>query len=192
MGNVILDISVSLDGFVTAANPRLGEGLGDDGEILHEWAFRSDDPRNHELLNQSAHLGALIAGRTTYDISIPWWQADGPTGAARIPVIVVSHTVPETLPEGGVYTFADSIETAFARAQAAAGEKQVAIMGGANIAQQFLKAGLVDEISLHQAPVIFGSGTQLFENLGNGHIRLGTPEVVATPESTHLRFRVIR
>jgi dihydrofolate reductase len=192
MGKVILDISMSLDGFITATNVRLGEGLGDDGQILHKWAFNSDDPRNHELMKTAAGLGALIAGRNTYDISIPWWEADGPTGPARIPLIVVSHSVPETIPDGGVYTFADSIETSLERAREAAGDKDIAIMGGANIAQQFLKEGLVDEISLHLAPVIFGNGTQLFENLGNEHIQLETPEVTETPESTHLRFRVVK
>ena len=192
MGKVILDISMSLDGFITATNVRLGAGLGDDGDILHNWAFNSDDQRNHELLKTGASLGALIAGRNTYDISIPWWEADGPTGPARIPLIVVSHTVPEAIPDGGVYTFADGIETALELAQKAAKDKDIAIMGGANIAQQFFKAGLIDEISLHLAPVIFGSGTQLFENLGNEHIQLETPEVIETPESTHLRFRVIK
>jgi dihydrofolate reductase len=192
MGKVFVDISMSLDGFVTAANARLGEGLGDDGEILHKWAFDSKDQRNQELLNSAASLGALIAGRNTYDISIPWWESDGPTGPARIPLIVVSHTVPESIPEGGVYTFANDIETALARAQEAAGDKDIAIMGGANIAQQFLKAGLVDEVSLHLAPVIFGSGTQLFENLGDKHIELETPRVIETADALHLRFRVIK
>jgi dihydrofolate reductase len=192
MGKVIIDISMSLDGFVTATNPRLGEGLGDNGQILHSWAFSSADQRNQELLKGAANLGALIAGRKTYDISIPWWEADGPTGPARIPVIVVSHTVPEVIPDGGVYTFANTIESAFELAQRVAGEKLIAIMGGANIAQQFLKAGLVDEVSLHLAPVIFGSGTQLFENLGTEHINLEAPQVIETPEATHLRFRVIK
>ena len=192
MGKVLIDISMSLDGFVTATNVRLGEGLGDDGEILHKWAFNSEDPRNQELLKSAASLGALIAGRNTYDISIPWWEADGPTGPARIPLIVVSHTVPEAIPEGGVYTFTHDIETALARAQEAAGDKDIAIMGGANIAQQFLKAGLVDEVSLHLAPVIFGSGTQLFENLGDKHIALEAPRVIETADALHLRFRVIK
>ena len=192
MGKVVLGISMSLDGFITATNVRLGEGLGDDGQILHNWAFNSDDQRNKDLLKTGASLGALIAGRNTYDISIRWWEADGPTGPARIPLIVVSHTVPEAMPDGGVYTFADGIETALERAREAAGNKDIAIMGGANIAQQFLKVGLVDEISLHLAPVIFGSGTQLLENLGNEHIQLATPEVIETAESTHLRFRVIK
>jgi dihydrofolate reductase len=192
MGKVILDISISLDGFITATNVRLGAGLGDDGDILHNWAFSSDDQRNKDLLKTGASLGALIAGRNTYDISIPWWEADGPTGPARIPLIVVSHTVPEAIPDGGVYTFAAGIEAALERAREAAGNKDIAIMGGANIAQQFLKVGLVDEISLHLAPVIFGSGTQLFENLGKKHIQLETPEVIETAESTHLRFRVIK
>jgi dihydrofolate reductase len=107
-------------------------------------------------------------------------------------LIVVSHTVPKAIPEGGVYTFTHDIETALARAQEAAGDKDIAIMGGASIAQQFLKAGLVDEVSLHLAPVIFGSGTQLFENLGNKHIELRAPDVIETADALHLRFRVIK
>lgn len=193
MGKVRFDISMSLDGFITGANRRPDEPLGDAGEQLHEWAFDSEDEYNRKLLEESvARLGAVIAGRSTYDDAIPGWKADGPTGAARVPVFVVSHTVPDEIPEGGVYTFADGIEAALARAQEAAGDKDISVMGGANIAQQFIKAGLLDEISIHLVPVLFGSGTRLIENLGSEHVQLETTEVVETKEAIHLRFRVIR
>ena len=102
MGKVSFDISMSLDGFVTAANRRPEEPMGDDGERLHAWAFKSEDERNRKILEGGAALGAVIAGRRTYDDSVPWWGPDGPTGPARVPVFVVSHTVPDAVPEGGV------------------------------------------------------------------------------------------
>jgi dihydrofolate reductase len=192
MGKVSFDISMSLDGFVTAANRRPEEPMGDGGEQLHAWAFNSEDERNQKILEGGAVLGAVIAGRRTYDDSAPWWGPDGPTGSARVPVIVVSHTVPGDVPEGGVYTFVDGIADALAKAQATAGDKDISVMGGANIAQQFIKAGLLDEISIHLVPVLFGSGLPLFEHLGGEHIQLETTGVVATKEATHLRFRVVK
>ena len=192
MGKVIYDISMSLDGFITAANVRPEAGLGDDGERLHDWAFNSADPRNRELLAKGASLGAIISGRHNYDLAVPYWEADGPTGDARVPTIVVSHSVPKTIPVGGVYIFADSIEGALAKAKKAAGNKDVAVMGGANIAAQFVKLGLVDEISIHLIPVLFGSGIRLFEHLDSEHIALETLEVIETKEAIHLRFRVVK
>jgi dihydrofolate reductase len=192
MTNVIFDISVSLDGFVTAANVRPEGPLGDGGQRLHEWAF-GDDERNRELLAEATNfVGAVIAGRRTYDLSVPWWRADGPAGPARVPVFVVSHSEPEQVPEGGVYTFVtDGIESALEEAKAAAGDKDVAVMGGAEIGQQFIRAGLIDEISIHLVPVLFGSGTRLFEHLGGEHIQLENAGVIETPKATHLRFRVV-
>ena len=192
MGNVIYDISMSLDGFITAANVRPEAGLGDGGERLHDWAFNSADPRNRELLAKGTSLGAIISGRHNYDLAVPGWEADGPTGPARVPTVVVSHSVPQDIPNGGVYIFADSIEAALEKAQKEAGDKVVAIMGGANIAAQFVKLGLVDEISIHLVPVLFGSGIRLFEHLGSEHVQLETTEVIETKEATHLRFRVIK
>ena len=167
-------------------------GLGDGGERLHEWAFNSADPRNRELLAKGASLGAIISGRHNYDLAVPYWNADGPTGDARVPTIVVSHSVPQDIPHGGVYSFADGIEAALEKAQEAAGDKDVAIMGGANIAAQFVKLGLVDEISIHLVPVLFGSGIRLFEHLDSEHVQLETTEVIETKEAIHLRFRVIK
>lgn len=193
MGKVSFDISMSLDGYITAANRRPEEPLGDGGLQLHEWAFNSKDERNTKLLQESvAGLGAVIAGRSTYDDAIPAWKANGPTGSARVPVFVVSHTVPDDIPEGGVYTFAGGIEDALARAQETAGDKDISVMGGANIAQQFIKAGLIDEISIHLVPVLFCGGTRLFEHLGSEHVQLETTEVIETKEAIHLLFRVIK
>lgn len=193
MGKVFFDISMSLDGFMTASNIRPEEPMGDGGQQLHQWAFDSADDRDREVLTQGGSTtGAVIAGRRTYDTSVPWWGADGPTGPARRPVFVVSHDVPKDTPKGGVYSFVDGIEAALARAKAAAGDKDVTVMGGADIAQQYIRAGLVDEISIHLVPVLFGSGTRLFEHLGNEHIQLETAKVIETAAAIHLRFRVVK
>ena len=192
MTRTIFDISMSLDGFVTASNVRPEDPLGDGGQRLHGWAF-GEDERNRELLAEAVNfVGAVIAGRRTYDLSLPWWGTDGPTGPARVPVFVVTHAKPQDAPEGGVYTFVtDGIERALEEAKAAAGDKDVAVMGGADIGQQYIRAGLVDEISIHLVPVLFGGGTRMLENLGSEHIQLETVEVIETPEATHLRYRVM-
>jgi dihydrofolate reductase len=193
MGNVIFDISMSLDGFITGANPHPEAGwggLGEGGERLHDWGFNSADPRNREIMERYTNTGANIFGRTGYDHSILNWGADGPTGAARIPTVIVSHSVPKDIPEGGVYTFVDSIEAAFETAKKLAGDKDIVIMG-ADVARQFLKRGLIDEISIHLAPVLFGSGTRLFEGLNGEHVSLEIIEVIQTGEAIHTRFRVL-
>src|SRR5215207_3028236 len=193
MTPVIFDISMSLDGFVTASNVWPEEPLGDGGQRLHEWAF-GEDERNRELLVEAVNsVGAVIAGRRTYDLSVPWGGADGPAGPARVPVFVVTHAEPEEVPEGGVYTFVTGgIERAVEQAQAAAGNKDVAVMGGANIGQQYIRAGLIDEISIHLVPVLLSGGTRLFEHLGGEHIRLESAAVIETTQATHLQFRIVK
>jgi dihydrofolate reductase len=191
MGKVVYEVSMSLDGFITGINPRPEAGLGDGGERLHEWAFNSADPRNRAIVEAVASTGATIVGRTTYDLSIPYWGADGPVGPARVPTIVVSHSVPNDIPEGSVYTFVNGIEAALETAKKRAGDQEVSL-AGATVAQQFLKLGLIDEIVIHQVPVIFGSGIRLFEGLSSEHIELEPIEVIETPEVIHLRFRVVK
>jgi dihydrofolate reductase len=191
MGKVVFDTSMSLDGFMTAANQTAEEPLGEGGERLHEWAFH-ESGRDY-LQGLVGGAGAVICGRTTYEHSLPWWGTDGPTGAARLPLFVVTHEAPATSPEGGVYTFVtDGIESALEQAQAVAGDKTVSVMGGATIGQQFIAAGLVDEIQIHLVPVLFGGGTRMFENLGEGHLQLDPLEVIDTPLATHVRYRVVR
>ena len=191
MSTVVFYISMSLDGFVTASGRRPEETMGEGGLKLVEWAF-GEDERNREFFERSiSELGAVIAGRETYDTSLPWWGADGPTGSARRPVFVVTHEAPAESPEGGVYTFVtDGIESALERAKAAADGKIVTVMGGASIGQQYIRAGLVDELSIHLVPVLFGGGTRMFEHLGGEHIQLETVEVIETPAATHMRFRI--
>ncbi|HEU4354113.1 MAG TPA: dihydrofolate reductase family protein [Actinomycetota bacterium] len=189
MGIVIYDKSMSLDGFIAGANMRLEAGLGDDGERLHEWAFQ--DEAGIELIQREvAQLGAVICGRTTYDMSIPHWGADGPTGPARVPLFVLTHGVPDDVPEDGVYTFVDDLETALARARETAGDKNISVMG-ADVGRQFLDAGAVDEISLHLVPVLFGSGTPLFGEGVDEHVTLEFAGVSESPHATHLRYRVV-
>jgi len=194
MGKVIFDVSMSLDGFITGANPRPEAGwggLGEGGERLHDWGFNSADPRNLEIMEGYATAGANIFGRTGYDHSILNWGADGPSGAARVPTVIVSHNIPRDVPQGGVYSFVDGIEAAFETAKELAGDRDVYITG-ADVAGQFLKLGLIDEVSIHLVPVLFGSGTRLFEGLGGEHISLETLEVIETNEAIHMRFRVVK
>src|SRR5215211_6663301 len=179
MGKVIYDVSMSLDGFISGANVRPEAGLGDDGERLHDWGFNSADPRNREIVESWANTGGIIVGRTTYDLSIPYWGADGPMGAARVPTVVVSHSVPQDIPDSSVYSFVNGVEAALENAKKAAGDKDISITG-ANVAQQFITLGLIDEVSIHLIPVLFGSGTLLFEDLDSKHISLEPVEVIET------------
>lgn len=99
MSKVIFDMSMSLDGFITAANRRPEEPLGEGGQRLHDWAFASDDDRDRDLFHNGAWgVGAMMCGRQTYDDSLPWWKADGPSGEARLPLIVITHNPPEDVP----------------------------------------------------------------------------------------------
>lgn len=193
MTRVVFDISMSMDGFITASGITAQAPLGAGGERLHDWAF-GGDPTNAAYLKRAIEgNGAVITGRVNYDASIPWWGADGPTGPVRRPVFVVTHTEPVRSPDGGVYTFVtDGIEAALDKARAAAGDLDVTIMGGAHLGCSYLRAGLVDEISLHLVPILFGGGTRMFEQLADQHIDLEIQDVLSTPTAIHTRFAVKR
>mgnify|MGYP001145063574 CR=1 FL=1 len=106
---------------------------------------------------------------------------------------MVTHEPPESTLDNGVYTFVtDGLQSALAQAKAAAGERDVCIMGGASLGQQYLAAGLVDELSIHLVPVLFHRGTRMFDNLGEDHTMLEILEVIHTPAATHLRYGVRR
>ena len=206
MGTVIFDISMSLDGYITAADRTPEEPMGRDGLRLVDWAI-GDDERGRKLLDDAVgQLGATmaandgparsrtatIAGRTTYDTSLPWWGADGPSGSARRPVFVVTHQPPDESPADGVYEFVtDGIEAALEQAQAAAGDGAVVVMGGGDLGRQYIAAGLVDEIQIHLVPVLFGGGTRMFDDSLDDHIDLEPVEVIETPVAIHQRFRVV-
>ena len=185
MGKVILDMSVSLDGFIAGPN--------DEDMTLHNWYFSSDDPRNKENVEELVKsLGAIIMGRRSYDLGD---QQDGfvdnPYDAINV---VLSHTVPKKPAKGNTkFIFvSDGLESALQKAKVASGDKDVAIGGGASIAQQFLKVGLVDEIQLHIIPIIIGDGIRLFGDLGDEQSKLEKLRVIDTPDVTHLLYRVVK
>lgn len=191
MGKVIIDISMSIDGFVTGPNDGMGNGMGDGGMVLHEWAM-NPTPADQKLLYEEPMetLGTCILGRRTFDIAEAVWGDTPPFGPT--PVFVLTHRPHETLVRGATtfYFVTDGIERVLEQARAAAGDKDVSLMG-ASVSQQYLKAGLVDEIELHVGNVVLGAGRPLFANIGTP-IKLERIRVIATPAATHIRYRVVK
>lgn len=194
-GKVILDISMSLDGCITAPDDDVEHPLGRGGQRLHDWLFDAKTDRDAEVLDEwLTTSGAVILGRRTYDLGVGaedgWEEGAGPLG--QVPVFVLTHDPPAEAAKGGsVFTFVtDGIEAALSQARATAGAKNVTVMG-AKTAQQFVKAGLLDEIQIHLVPVLLGNGIRLFDAIGTEPIELEHTRVIATPGVTHLRFRVV-
>jgi len=204
MGKVTADISMSLDGFIAGPHDDRENGLGVGGERLHEWLYDLSNfherhgteggvqNQDDEVLDESfRNVGAVIIGRRMFDIAEEAWGDNPPF---HVPVHIVTHRPRETLvKEGGTTYFfvTDGIESALRQAQTAADGKDVSI-GGANIIQGFIKAGLLDEIQVHVIPVLLGEGRPLFENMSPDPIELEIVRVIASPEVTHLKYRVIK
>jgi dihydrofolate reductase len=192
MGKVTCEISMSLDGFITGPNVRVGNGMGDDGDRLHDWMFDAKTETDAAMVDEKyASTGAVLMGKRMFDVGFEPWGDPPPFG---MPVFIVTHEAREPLPmQGGTtYTFVtDGIEAALELARAAAGDRNVGIWGGANIIEEYLKAGLLDEMQIHLIPVLFGDGTRLFEALGR-RIELKRTTTIDTPGATHLRFEVVR
>jgi dihydrofolate reductase len=216
MANLILDISMSLDGFVAGPNQTLDEPLGRGGEQLHEWAiatkgFRESHGRSGGEANVDSEViedhvrntAATVMGRRMFSggagsweddpNSDAWWGDDPPF---HHPVFILTHHAREPVTKEGGTTFTfvtDGIESALEQARAVAGDKDVAVGGGANVAQQYLKAGLLDELQIHLVPVLLGEGVRLFENhLGPEVRELELTRVIDSPAVTHLRYRGVR
>lgn len=186
MGKIAIDMSMSLDGFISAPNPTPQEPLGPEGQVLQEWMT---DPKAFEIAFGSPDemAGAVIMGRNTFDQNVGWWGGKGPIGDA--PCFVLTDTPAVDAP--AMFTFVtDGIESALHQAVKAANGKTVGLMG-ANVEQQFLKANLVDMIRIHLVPVLLGSGISLFDRLGHP-VNLKKVEVKDTPEVTHLTYDVVR
>lgn len=177
MGNVFLDMAVSLDGFI--CGPR-----GEDGG-LHDWYFAEGAATGvmDELLDS---IGAIVMGRRAFG-SAP----DGFDTPYKVPHFVVTHAArPPVFRDGASFTFVGGIEGALHQAREAAGDRDVCIAGGADVARQYLRANLLDELQLHLAPVLLGDGIRLFEE---GRPRdLERVRVIESPHATHLRFRVVK
>jgi dihydrofolate reductase len=185
---VEINISMSVDGFVTGPNVNEYPGLGENGEILHAWLEEGD---RHKILHETLFgpAGAVVTSRKVYDETDGW----GEDGFYQMPVFVLTHRPHEVIVKGDTtFTFVtEGIEHAIAQATTAAGDKKVHVMGGASVVQQVLNAGLADELLLHVAPVLLGAGTPLFEHVG-GPIRLERLEVVESQFAIHMRFRIVR
>jgi dihydrofolate reductase len=187
MGKVVIEMSMSLDGYIAGPNDNPQQGMGEDGERLHDWMF--DDPSVYErvyrdLVNET---GAVILGRRTYDNALEPWGGKGPLG--EVPCFVLTHEPPTGADP--VFTFVtDGVEGALARAQQAAGDKRIGLMG-ANVDQQFLAAGLVDEIRIHVINVLLGEGRRLFDRFPQ-RIELEQTSVSETEGVTHIEYRVVR
>ena len=213
MAKVRCEISMSLDGFVAGPNPTLEEPLGVGGNLLHEWAFAAASWRDShgleggeknadsDVIEESLRAtGAVVMGRKMFSGGEGSWENDpradgwwGDDPPFHVSVFVLTHQARGTkVMEGGTsFEFVtDGIEAALERAKAAAGDKDVLLAGGASIVQQYLKAGLLDELQIHVAPVLLGEGTSLFERLGIEPLGLEATRVIASPSVTHLQFRV--
>ena len=199
MGKRIFEISMSVDGFITATdqsadNPMGHDESGSSGHVLHQWVHNYEHETAEATVPDTRRpdvFGAIICGRRTYETSLPWWQADGPSGPLRLPVVVLASGQPTKPPADSVYSFATNVEDAIAQASKLAGGKDISVMGGGTIGGAFLRAGLLDEIKIHVAPVIFGQGTRLFDEVGSRHIHLEQIEAAPRPDATHLRYRVL-
>ena len=195
MPKVIADITMSLDGFVTAPNAGPDSGLGDDGMPLHEWVFSGHEVDRSVLADATAVSGAVVMGRNLFDV------IDGPDGwteemgygaheAGRPSFVVVTHTPPAevrldldfTFVTGGV---AAAVEAAMSKCPP---DKQVVIMGGGNVIAQAIELGLVDRLVLHVSPIVFGDGTPLWT--GVGRHRLRQTDVRVSPHATHITYEL--
>jgi dihydrofolate reductase len=195
MGKVLTHMTMSLDGFIANPDNQVDE--------LFEWyaagdvhvdnpnedvTFQVDESSAEVLRDLTEHVGALISGRRLFDIADGWNDAH-PAGAA---VVVVTHQAPDDAAERWPKTvFTDSVEAAVTRAKEIAGDQDVTI-ASADITQQALDLGLVDEVCVSLVPVLFGEGIPYFSTLAQGHLLLEDPAVVQGRRALHLRYPVRR
>jgi dihydrofolate reductase len=211
MSRLRFKISMSLDGFVAGPSQDLENPLGVGGMRLHEWivpleVWRAPHGLDGGVVNASsavveesiANIGATVMGRNMFggypgpwNTAQPWtgWWGDNPP--FHHPVFVLTRYPRESFALEGGTTFnfvTDGIESALDQARQAAGAQDVSLAGGANVAQQYLKAGLVDEMEINLVPVLLGSGERLFDGLGDDLHGLELVRTVATPQVVHLKF----
>jgi dihydrofolate reductase len=197
MTKVTASITTSLDGYITGPDDGPGSGLGEGGERLHYWVFGGPwsydqghtgeaTGADQEFLDSSiARLGAVVAGRNTYEAAEAW----GGSNPWGVPFFIVTHR-PEAAPPEGGFTFVDGLDEAISRAREAAGDKVAHVMGGADVIRQALRSGVVEELWVSIAPVVLGAGKRLFEGfdetVGLEHIGL-----LQSPFATHIGYRVL-
>ena len=211
MSSVTCQISISLDGFVAGPNQSLENPIGEGGMRLHQWVFETASWREQQGEEGGAggvdsevadevvrNIGAYVMGRKMFgggggpwDRSWTGWWGDEPP--YHVPVFVLTHHPrdPLSMRGGTTFTFVtEGIEPALEQARSAAGEKDVAIAGGASTVRQYLAAGMLDELYLHIVPVILGAGERLLESVGNPTLQ--PVKVIASPAVTHVKYRIVR
>jgi len=213
MTRVTFAITMSLDGFVAGPSQSEENPLGIGGMELHRWLFPLQvfremhgeeggevDASTPVVEGWFENVGATIMGRNMFgggpgpwgdDPWSGWWGEDPPF---HHPVFVLTRHAREPLELQGGTTFyfvTDGIESALAQAREAAGDEDVSVAGGADVAQQYLAAGLIDEIEISVAPLILGNGARLFANLDGAGLELEPLRTVEAPGVTHLRYRVL-
>jgi dihydrofolate reductase len=196
---VLAGMTMSLDGYVTGPDDRPGAGLGEGGERLHYWVFGgpwsyqsppagSAAGADKEYLDETfSAAGALLVGRTMHDVVGGWGDDPG----FGVPVFVVTHRPNRTAVKGDT-TFefvTDGADAALTRARAAAGGRNILVMGGANLLSQYLDAGVIDELTVTIAPVLLGAGKRLFDGTLRSDLRFEQAGVIESPFATHLRYR---
>jgi len=197
---VLAGLTMSVDGYITGPDDGPGAGLGIGGERLHYWVFGgpwsyTQPPTGTVTGADKAHLdemfgsaGAWLVGRAMYEAAEGWGDDPG----FGVPVFVVTHRPHPTVVKGGT-TFefvTDGAEPALARARAAAGDRNVIVMGGANLLGQYLNAGAIDELTVSVAPVLLGAGKRLFDGSLRADLALEQAGVIESPFVTHLRYRL--
>lgn len=198
MTKVAAGITVSVDGYVAGPNDGPGRGLGEGGERLHYWVFGGpwtyeEDPTGEAigedkrfLEDGMARAGAVIGGRNTYEAAEAW----GGRNPFGLPFFVVTHR-PEDEPPDASFTFVSGLDEAFGRGLEAAGDKDLLVMGGADVIRQALRAGRVEELTISIAPVVLGGGKRLFEGYDEA-LSLEHVSLTQSPFATHITYRVIR
>jgi dihydrofolate reductase len=198
MTKVLAGITTSVDGYIAGPDDGPGRGLGEGGERLHYWVFGGpwtydEGPKGDAsgedaewLSEMTSRIGAVVSGRWTYEAARHWGD-ENPWG---LPVFIVTHR-PEEEPEGAAFQFVSGVEEAIERAREAAGDKDVHVMGGADVLRQALEAGLVDELTIIIAPVVLGGGKRLFEGFSES-LELEQLGVRQSQFATFIDYRVNR
>jgi dihydrofolate reductase len=215
MSKLKFNITMTLDGYVAGPNQSLENPLGEGADRIHDWALKLKSFRdihgderggetgvNDDVLREAfENIGATIMGRNMFgpgrgpwgqDPWTGWWGENPPF---HNPVFVLTHHAREPLSMQGGTTFFfvnDGIESALNQARQAAGEKDVALGGGASAAQQYFAAGLIDELEIHIVPFLLGGGSRLFDNLNGRKVKLKPIRAIAGPDVTHLKYSVIK
>ena len=194
MSRIVLDMSMSVDGFITGPDDGIDRGLGVGGERLHAWlgdggvdpgSYRPADEAGATVFDEMMATGAVIVGRRTFEFA-GGWDGDHHDG---VPIFVLTRTAPEKPAPGSARYVTDGIESCVAQAKAAAGGRDI-MMHGAATAQACLRAGLLDEMELHVMPVLLGQGRRLFDHLPAETIELELLRALDGPGVQHLRYRV--